>query len=408
MPSQLYTRKSITLLHACLACALSGAANGAEWSAKPSVEASVSNDDNIFLSDIAPISTRGVSVAPEVNLSWRTASSTINFGGRLEFYRYTASEITDSNVSMLTLSGNTTAKRSKLSWNGFYKSDSTTTTITEVTNTGAEGDDGEPGDLDGGVVDVNLVEVVVRRNQFRLLPTWSYALTQSTAMRLGYRINDVRYSGEENSGLTDFWTQGVDASLSYRMSRRDTVDTGVSASRYEATDTNTTADNYSITLTLRHEFSPLLQGTITGGYRSTALLSGDTTGGVLNAGLVSRARSTSYRLNLLRDVYPSGTSDVLLSDQLRATVNHQISPVLSFYFNGLAFRNKSLDPAQTFSNRTYYSIDFGVQRSITRFWSIDGSYIYRWQEFDDAGKAGDSNAIYLSVNYAWQGITASR
>jgi hypothetical protein len=45
---------------------------------------------------------------------------------------------------------------------------------------------------------------------------------------------------------------------------------------------------------------------------------------------------------------------------------------------------------------------------ITRLWSLDGSYRYRWQMFEEQDEAATGNAVYLSVNYAWPNIAVSR
>ncbi len=389
------------------------------WSVEPSVQASVIYVDNIFMQQTSPISSTGWTAAPRLDLTRRTETTTANFGGYLVLYRYSEDEIRDSSVRVLTFSGNSKARRSSLDWNGFYKSDTTVTAITEVVDTVDEDEGGDTDDLDGldgldgGAVDLNLVDVEIRRNQLRVQPSWSRAITQTSFLRLGYSLNDVRYSGRGDIPLDDYRTHTVDVALSRQINRRDAVDAGVSVSRYDVIDEDIRSDDYTVKLNLRRQFSPNLRGSFGAGVRSTTISRGteesESSGGVVDAGLIGRpSRSTSYRVSLERSLRPSGARAIVLSDQLRVNVSHDVTPTLTLSLRGRAYRNESIDSTQPFADRTFYSIDTGFQKAITRFWSIDGSYRYRWQKFEGADDSADSNTVYLAVNYRWKGYSLSR
>jgi hypothetical protein len=400
--------------HLFLACTLSGAAYGAEWSFRPSLQARALFVDNIYMRAEDPVSTWGGTISPMLNLTRRTPTGAVDVGGRLIFHHYDEEAIRDTDVRLLTLSGRTRAKRSRWNVRGFYKSDTTVTSITEVAveDPVDETENGDADELDGGIVDVDLVVVEIRRNQLRLQPSWTWAMTQRNSLRLGYRLNDVRYSGEDL--LDDYRTHGVEVALRRELSLRNNLEASVAAARYERPDREISSDDYTIRLNLTRDFSPLTRGRFAVGVRSTKVtrddLRDESEGATVNIGLTRRpSPSTRYRMDLERSVRPSGSaSAVFLSDLFRISATHDLTPRLSLMLRGLAFRNESLDPERTSADRVYYSIETGFNRMMTRFWSIGGSYRYRWQKYAERADSVDSNGVYLSISYAWPRIAVSR
>lgn len=392
-----------------IACPIIAAAD--EWSATPSIQLRGSHDDNIGLATTDPVSVWGSSVSPLLDLRKRTASGLLALGGRVTFNRYSNDSIRDTNVQLLKFSGRSSTRLDRFSFTGTYKRDTTVATITDTTSNNEV--DGDETPVDAGDVDSNLVQAIVRRNRLSFRPSWNRTLSRTMSMSLGYSLNDTRFSEDAGTSLVDYRRQGVSASLAGELSRQDSWNTGVSFSRYDAPDRGSETEDYDISAGFTREFSPLLRGDVSLGFRTSTTSLGDeevvSSGSSFNLNLVRKgSERTTYRLYLERELYPSGAGTVVLSDNIRVNYGYDVSPLLTFSAWLAAFRNKSLDFFSENTDRKYYSIEPGFRWRLTRLWSVNGSYRYRWQKYDNQDGAAESNAVFLAVNYAWPTMAVSR
>lgn len=390
--------------------AVSGVSRADEWAMTPSISVRGQYDDNINMSVDAPVSVWGGTVSPMLDARKSTATSLLGVSGRLIFDRYSEGERGSTNAQLFTFTGRNDTRLSKFNLTGSYKRD--TTIRTTITPAQDDGEDSDGGD-DAGDVDENIVQTIVRRGQLRLRPSWTRALTRVTSLRLGYSLNMTTYSDEAGTALVDYGRQGIDAALIHQLSQKDQLTAGAVASYFEAPDRGTETDDYSIYATWGHKYSELLRGELALGLLSaTTTVDGDevaSTGLLYEASLSKKARDlTNYRFTLGRRPYPSGRGTLVLSDYLRANMTRAVSPKLSLSAWAYAYRNQTLDFFGPSTDRTYYNIEAGFRWMITRLWSLDSSYRYRWQKFDEDADSATSNAVYLSVNYAWPNIAVSR
>jgi hypothetical protein len=116
---------------------------------------------------------------------------------------------------------------------------------------------------------------------------------------------------------------------------------------------------------------------------------------------------TTYRFIVERSVRPSGVG-VVQSDQLRAQWYRDFSPRMAAYMWLTSFRNKSLNNPGATTDRTYYTIEPGLRWKLALQWSLDGSYRYRRQKYDNSSATAESNAVFVAISYAWPRIAASR
>lgn len=388
----------------------SGIACSDQWALTPSISMRGQYDDNINMSVDAPVSDWYATVSPLLDARKSTATSSIGVGARLIFNRYSDANRRDTNIQLFTFSGRNRSRLSRYDLTGSYKRDTTImTTVTRADDDGEEQD----GTDDVGDVDDNIVQTIVRRGQLLLRPSWSYEFGRMSSLRLGYSLNLTTYGDEAGTSLVDYGRQGVDASLIRRLSQKDQITVGAVASYFEAPDRGSETDDYSIFTRWGHAYSELLHGELALGILSaTTTFEGDeaeSTGWLYEASLRKKARDlTTYRAVLGRRPYPSGRGTLVLSDYLRANMAHAISPRLSFSIWADARRNESLDFFGSSTDRTYYSIEPGFRWMITRLWSLDGSYRYRWQKFDQFDDTAAGNAVYLAIDYAWPNIAVSR
>lgn len=379
----------------------------AEWSITPKVSFGGEYDDNFRFTTAGDDGVTGSSVAPEINFNRAEPDGTVSIGAQLKYTQYDNEEVSGTAVQYLTLKSDHKTQRSQWRFNGVMKSDTTLTTITDST---VPVDDTEtpPQDVDAG-----LVEVSVRRNQLSLDPSWRYALSRLTSLQLGYGLNDVSYSNAGGTDLVDHRSHRVNARINFQMDESNIVGMTAQYSYFRAPDTDSRTDNISLAATVDHKFLEDLKSNVKVGYRETKITSttdeSKSDGVVLNAGITKQeTRLTSYNISLQRDIRSSGAGVEVQSDSLTIRLNHRMSPRLSTSLSVNAFDNETLEVGVSSVDRVYYSAEPGVRWSMTRDWTINGSYAYRWQKRDMDTLTAESNAVFVSIDYAWPKISASR
>lgn len=401
---------SIRLSTCLILLAIAGVVCADEWSATPSVQVRMQHDDNINLSIDSPVSVWGTSVSPLLDLRKRTALSMYGIGARLTFNRYSEDSVRDTNSQLLTFAGRSNTRLDRFGLAGSYRRDTTFATIAGGRD--VEGEDATGGDEEDDT-DAGVVRTEVRRHRLSLNPSWTRALTRVTSTRVGYSLNDTKYSDDAGTSLVDFRRHGINAALLHNIDQRDEINVSVAFSKYRAPDREVETDDYNISAGVAHEFSPLLRGELALGISSVTTTFGNdedkSSGSSFNASLVKKqSEQTMYRLFLERDLYPSGVGTLVLSDRLRINYSHDVSPTLSLSLWANAFRNRSLDFFSAAADRVYYNLEPAFRWNLARLWSVDGSYRYRWQKYDDQDDAAESGAVFLAVNYAWPRMAVSR
>lgn len=406
--SQEIVRASAALTGLCLAVLVfSDAAHGDEWAMTPSIQLKTQHNDNLYLSSDSPVSVWGYTASPLMALSKRTAASRLDMEGRLIFNHYSESSVTDPNVQSIKLTGQINSRRSTWGLRSSFKRDTTIATVTDVQN-----EEQDVGNAEGDV-DTNLVQIQVRRNQLRADPFFSYRLTERDSVGLKYTLNHTTYSDEGASALFDYKRQGVEAVLSRSLARNDRISATVSASNYKAPDADTDTDDYALRASWMHNYATDLRGDVSFGLRSTSSNQGgeqiDSSGSVYNASLTKRySELTSYRFKVERSLRASGAGVVVQSDSFNMDFSHDLSSRLSFSTSLNAHRNQSADFLSSSVDRTYYNVEPQLSWNITRLWSLDGSYQYSWQKYDDQQNSASSNSIFLAIDYAWPKMAVSR
>lgn len=390
---------------------LSPLAHGAEWSLNPSVQAKTSYNTNLYVSASNPISLWGATVSPMLNASRRTANSGILLGGLAIFTKYSKKLATNPNAQYVTLSSYYNTLLNKWRFKGHYKRDTTSTTVTEVQavdSTDSTSTDG----TGSSVVNINLVPVEVRQNHLYLEPSWDRQLTELTHFLLSYSFDDVFYDNTAGTSLSDYQQHMVSAGVAHVLTEKDAVGVFATAKAFRPSSSNNKVDDYGIQLTYDHDYSQTLHGTLRVGGRFTSSTVGDQaddTSGLLLTVILNKKYSelTSYRFLLERTVLPSGVGAVQ-ADHFNVAMFRTLSSRLNFALWGRAFNEKSINRNRSNFNRLYISVEPSLRYKLTRVWSIDGSYQYRWQKYSNRSGSGEDHGVFVSINYAWPRFAVSR
>lgn len=384
-------------------------AMSAEWSVVPSIQLKEEYEDNIYLTTEAHDIVWGSAVSPSVQLVHTAPTSVAKVGAHLSFNRYSGNDVRDTDVQYLTLSSNNRMPRGRWALKGSFTRDTTLTSLVK-----AESDTADEEELaDAENIDEGLVQVEVRRNRLDLDPSWSQNLTERMTFQLGYRFRDVYYSAAEGTSLYDYQRHSLDVALMRQVTERDRLGITARYSEYRAPEVNSKAGTLTLLASMDYAFSETLRGIVAVGMQNTSSMRGalkdEATGYTLDVGITKKInQSTNYRLALTRDVQPSGAGYVIQSDRFNIHFSSKITSKLTFLFSGKFFRNKGLEASTTNVDRRYYSIEPSLRRLLTRKWSVDGYYRYRYQKYDIAAASAQSNAVFLGVRYAWPMTRVSR
>lgn len=384
-------------------------AMSAEWSVVPSIQLKEEYEDNIHFTTKTHGTVWGSAVSPSVQLVRTDPTSVAKVSARLRFNRYSGDDIRDRDVQYLTLSSRKSTQRGRWALKGSFTRDTTLTTLEE-----AESDTADEEELaDAEDIDEGLVQFEARRNRLVLEPSWSQNLTERMAFRLGYRLRDVYYSDAEGTSLYDYQAHSLEVKLMRRVTELDRLGIMARYSEYRASEVNSEAGTSTLLASIDHAFSETLRGIVEVGMQNTwskeGALEDDTTGYTLDMRITKKLnQSTNYRLELKHDVMPSGSGYVVQSDRFNIRFRSKITSKLTFLLSGKFFRNKSLEASVMNVDRRYYSIEPRLRRLLTRKWSVDGYYRYRYQKYDNAAASAQGNTVSLGVRYVWPMIRASR
>jgi hypothetical protein len=115
-------------------------------------------------------------------------------------------------------------------------------------------------------------------------------------------------------------------------------------------------------------------------------------------------RSNLY-LSVNRGAVPTGSGEPLLQERLGLGYRHQFSPRLSISVPFAIFRNETIrfgdGGGQGADRRVFFSALPELNWRVTEDLALGVSYRYRYERFENSGTSADSNAVFVSLFYAW-------
>lgn len=381
-------------LVAMLVLPSAGPAIGAEWIFEPSVAVESLYDDNVDLTPGDGDSVSGYMLVPRLRLRANTEVSKTTLDGYVAYTDYREKDVEDrSEVATYLTSERQVSERGKLDLRGEYRHD----TLFERTDFG-------PGTGNIRDVDIGLSSSTqVRRHYWTLEPSWSWLLTERSAVRFGYRYTDSRYTNATGTGLVDYSEQGVSATWSRSLTDRDDLDLTLNASRFDP-DIDEQSRTVQVLAGLRRAFSDTLRGSLGAGASRTRAEVGaaeDTSSGfVFTAGLEQRAETSHLDGVISSDITPSGLGRTVRSDQVRVRWTLQTTPTVDFVLQTHLLRTRALEGDDPAIDRRYYEVWPELRWQWLENVFVSGSYRYRRQKFDADPEAARSSAVFLGLAYS--------
>ena len=253
-------------------------------------------------------------------------------------------------------------------------------------------------------------------------PSYSYQLTEKDSVYANYNYAERKYSDTENSidnplgtNLNDNKTHTVTTGWQRAWTERLTGGLALTYAQYEAEGIQQSEyDTYNVAVTGSYLLSEKwsLSGQL--GYRE---LENERT--LLGQRLTDKSSGTLFNLSstydgevnrvtfvLSRSLSPSGEGDVNEQDKVGLVWNRKLSETLSFNIDTSYQESQTVDRFNT-TDREYLQISPTMSWQLQEELNLKFGYQYRDQESSDRGSA-DSNMVFLTIGYDWDGLRYSR
>lgn len=417
-------------LVAVLLCATGYSVNSenvvaAELVAEPSLDTSITHNDNIQLTTADHDDVFGIIVSPKIILGYRTETSQINLNTGFDFSHFKDNETLNSDDQSYQLDTQYQTERSLWRLDAGFIRDSTRTSEQETTG---------------------LVQTANRREKLELSPTMSYALTERLSTQLSYSFQDVKYDVSGTQFL-DYQNRVLSNTFSYAINERDQIDVTLYGSEYEVSDYISGVNDFGFkkeTLTqsrltetsgaqvgITHKFTETMQGTVMYGEHktketATAKLHTEYfifnleptdeeaipqvtrgTGKTYSASLEKQFELSTLKAELKHQLSPSGIGVLYQTDSLSLNMHKKMTDLLSFSLSMKGIRSKATGTADSSRDRKYYNLQPSLRWNLSRKWRLNASYTYVQQKYDNASEAAKSNKFMLTIGYSWSKMATS-
>ena len=363
-------------------------AMAAEWYLAPQISLRTAYDDNVLLVEDPEDSEVSATATAFAAIGARAEDSDLNIKAGLSANRYSRQDQLDYDEIYLELSGFQEFTRSIARLEGRVARDSTLT-----------------GDIEG-----ILTHKRVDRETQSLNPSWDYRLSEWSFLSLGLAYTNTSYVESDDVRLFDYDYWIVDSTISHQLNVQTRLLALVALSRYQLKTVDAYTDSYLVKLGVIRDFSQSTRGDFWLGVRENKSVFGEggaevTDSGtdiMLDAKIKKRLEATTLTGSLGRSISPTGFGYLYLRDNIRVSVDHDMTPTLLAAMSVSAFRDEAAAGDAPDIGRDYFVFDTKLRRRVSPAWTVEAGYRYRWQKIRSTDQEANSNTVFASVIYSLQ------
>lgn len=375
---------------------LSGAlpASAQQWEFQPRANVQASYEDNIRLQPDNPQGGLGSRLSATA-LALRTTEATrLGLTAQLRLNDFADASDLDNGAAFFGADWSYQRARSEFQLNQSFITQSTLTSELATT----------------GVTNVN-------RQQYRyqVRPDWSYRLDEVSTLSIGASYEDVFYDDVQGTPLSNFRSGSLSFAANRRMSERWALNLVTVYGRFQSQGGDSDTESLGVQLGVDYELSETFRVSALAGLRQTRVdvletaglrVTDDTSGPIYSLSAQKQfASGAVFRALAVRELTPSGASEVLDSTRLQLNYSYPINERMRFSLSSQAYRNRQLgDEAEsqgTVGNRDYADGTMTLSYRLGRVWRLVVDYRYRWQQNVDSSVSASSNRVGISL--AWHG-----
>jgi len=255
-----------------------------------------------------------------------------------------------------------------------------------------------------------------------LAPTYQYQFTERDFAYTSLNYNERTY---DTGGFSDNESMSITGGWRRNLSERLTGGLAMTYSEYESESDfiESEYDSYNLSVTSTYMLSERWSFSGQVGYRTTdsetQFLQGGSQQSDRSAGsLFDFSASYTGELNTLsfslsRLLTPSGEGVVNETERVTLNWNRNIAETLSFSVN-TSYQESQSASDLTNTDREYFTFSPSLSWQLQRNLALNMGYQYRQQKgssfggFNTTSDKVDSNMVFLTVNYDWDGLRFSR
>ena len=402
----------------CLALPLEKTANAAQWEVKGQLGQQLEYNDNLLLSTDKKQPAFGYYLAPTLVASRKTGILELEFKGVGNIRHYDDSRL-DCEAYNLNADNRYKTKDSSFSLSGGYGTNCSYSL--QVTP-------------EGTVVPSSQSE------NYQISPTWTWqwAAQDQLVATGGYSNTTYTTLGETSASIlsgNEIYT--VDLTDKHLWSPNLTFSGGMTFANVKYTDNNASTQNiYGLNVGAIYSLNPQWNFTVGGGPRwinsETSLNNAapdedslTTLGHAAYITLSYTGKYNAFSFGYSDSVNTSALNQTLQNQTISAAYSYLFSKRLTLFVNSRYSNVQSVGGESTANSNaafdsTFFTASAGISWEFAQNWQLKSSYVYRWQEVGDSTSTigqndgslrsgtSESNAVMLSIDYAWDGIRTSR
>ncbi|MEM9601225.1 MAG: hypothetical protein AAGA11_00055 [Pseudomonadota bacterium] len=250
----------------------------------------------------------------------------------------------------------------------------------------------------------------VRRQRVAVSPQFLYRLSPVSRMRLAGDISAVEHdnvtfqqgSFTVSTSLVDFVSTRLRGEYERDLDPINSWSTDIEVQDYDSDDAEFGFQSQILGAGFKHRFSETADISFRGAYQNTDFKStaedGSEDGFLAQVSTSRTTGRTRYTGRLGRNLFPSGSGDVVLADELIFNVVHQYSELVTLTWRNKLFQNRALRDNDN-ADRRFLKLEPSVNWRFKRWWVLDAGLQYRREKRDNIANPGISQAIFLGVTY---------
>lgn len=370
----------------------------AEWFLEPSLTVRGEVNSNLTLTTFDHDPAYGHWISPGAKFGGSTEA--LEVSGRLaaDFVRYYGGQ--DTSITNLYFPISTKYKTEKdiFGFDGGFTRDNT---------------------LMGELRQTGVVLSFTQRNQWTLSPSWTHNITEKLSAMGMYTFYDTRYDNGLRLGLADYTLHVGSTGMSYQLTERDQLQINAVAVRFNASDLRLSSTIVGPQFTYAHTFSETLSGSISGGPRHVSSSINTPVGSlsdgvwvwIFSSSLEKRWDDWRIKVDIGREISPSGFGLLLRTDKLSLEVSHQLTERLTASMAGLyaiadGVKTKAV-PAIFPENRLLY-VTPKLSWRLSEWWTADITYTYAQRDLPSASLTALGNSATIMFTYYPTRFTVGR
>ncbi len=243
------------------------------------------------------------------------------------------------------------------------------------------------------------------KNDFFVVPSYSYRLDPRTSIGASATGEITRYSPSDDSSHIDFNYYLAKLLATRALSAKADLTGGLLYSKYDPSEVTSQSHANGVTSGFRYSWSPLIYTSFNATYQRTTIDANDGTqqklnnwGATLSGGYKTLISDT--RLDIGRSVSPSGAGGLYYVDQIHLQYTRDLSERLSVLAATRLQRNGSLSNRNGGDDRRYATVDLSAEYDVSIHWFVRAGYRLISQKYAQEESGADNNQVFLTFGYS--------